>query len=268
MVTHRTKPVLALSLALLAAAPAMATHVQFSQRPDMQAGTDWLSMHRTFGPVVADDFVVQKPEVVALRWWGSYFSDDPLLGPGQQRPVSFEVSYHPDCPAGAPVSAQCPGDPRGNLGTSAPYAHSTPGQPYQFQAGVMATEVFFGLTAAGERVYEYFADLPVPIATTPGAVAWLDIAWFAGQFGTDPAAAVWGWHESDMHFQDNAVTTDRDAPPPGGNPHLGPWNRLTARDMAFEVITVPEPGSMAMSVLMLAALGTTRARRRGRAGAA
>lgn len=262
MTTRLTMPALAFALAALSATPVMATHIGFTQVPDMLNGTDYLSMHRSNGPVVADDFVVVKPEIWALRWWGSYFQNDPMLNGGQQRQVSFEISYHPDCPAGFPISPQCPGDPRGSAGAPTPYDHSTPGQPYQFQAGVIATETFYDVTFAGERVYEYFAVLPVPIQTTPGAIAWLDIAWFAGQLGTDPNADVWGWHESSQHFQDNAVQTDRNAPPPGGNPHLGPWNLLPGRDMAFEVITIPEPGALALSALLLGGLSITRARRR------
>jgi hypothetical protein len=236
---------------------AQATHVQFSQTPDMVNGTDIVSMHRSNGPVVGDDFIVQKPQIVGLHWWGSYFLNDPALPPSMSRAVQFEVSLHPDCPASALLSAQCPGDPRG--GNSA-YAYSTPGQPYQFQI-INATESFFGVTAGGEAVYEYRASLSTPWDSTSGAIEWLDIAWVAGQFGTDALADVWGWRESDQHHLDKAVQTDRLAPPPGGNPHLGPWNLLQGRDMGFEVITVPETGTLALVGLGL--FGLVASRRRG-----
>lgn len=243
--------VLLAASALALCGTAQASKVGFAQAPDMVAGTDYTSMHRANGPVVADDFVVHKNEIVGLRWWGSYFQDDPLSPPGPGRVVSFEISYHPDCVANAAVSAQCPGDPRnGNLA----YPYSTPGQPYQFQVPVLATEVLFGITAAGERVYEYFAWLDTPLVAVPGVVSWLDIAWIAGQFGTDFSADVWGWHESNQHFKDFAVQTDRLANatlPLGGNPHLGPWVMLGGHDMAFEVITVPEPGTLALLGLSL-----------------
>lgn len=246
--------------------PAHAVHVQFSQRPDMLAGTDTLSMHRSYGPVVADDFIVQKPEIVGFRWWGSYFAAAGQT-PGQQRGVTFELSYHSDCPAGAPISAQCPGDPRPAGAAPTPYGYSTPGQPYSFQV-LTAQETYFGTTARGEDVYEYFVMLPTPWGATAGAIAWLDVAWAAGQFGTDAGAAIWGWHESDEHNFDFAVQTDSAANrqlPLGGNPHLGPWNLLAGRDMAFEVITVPEPKSLLLVALAMLLAGTVRipgARRR------
>lgn len=236
---------------------AQATHVQFSQTPDMVNGTDIVSMHRTNGPVVADDFIVQKPQIVGLHWWGSYLQDDPALPPSMSRVVQFEVSLHPDCPANAPLSAQCPGDPRGAISANSGYTYSTPGQPYQFQI-IDAAESFFGMTVGGEVVYEYRATLNTPWDSTPGAIEWLDIAWVAGQFGTNALADVWGWHESDQHHLDNAVQTDRLAPSPGGNPHLGPWNLLQGRDMGFEVITVPETGTLALVGLGLFGLVASR----------
>ncbi len=260
---------LALVVLACAAGSAVADKVRFSQLPDMVGGTDHLSMHRTFGPVVADDFIVDKPTILGLRWWGSYLRDDPNLAPGQSRAVSFEVSHHADCPAFAPPSAACPGDPRGGP-LPLPYGYSTPGQPYQFQI-VTADETLFGVTAAGERVYEYFAMLNTPWASYQNAIAWLDIAWAAGQLGTDFAADVWGWHESFQHNFDWAVQTDRLANPVlplGGNPHLGPWNALMGRDMAFQVITIPEPASVALvGLAMIGALAAQRSRRRERGNA-
>lgn len=255
-----------LFLAAAAAAlslPAHSTHVQFAQRPDMVAGTDVTSMHRSFGPVVADDFIVNKPEIVGFRWWGSYFAAAGQAQ-GQQRGVTFELSYHTDCAAGAPISSQCPGDPRAAGAAPTPYPYSTPGQPYSFQI-LTAQETYFGTTAGGEDVYEYFVMLPTHWAATPGALAWLDVAWAAGQFGTDASADLWGWHESDEHHLDFAVQTDSAAnrllAQLGANPHLGPWNVLQGRDMAFEVITVPEPISLVLVGIALLAAGAAGGRR-------
>lgn len=258
---HSLTGALCLATTTLFCLPVHATHVQFSQLPDMVAGTDILSMHRTFGPVVADDFVVTKPAIVGFTWWGSYFADSGQ-SPTQPRNVSFELSYHTDCAAGAPVSASCPGDPRPS--STEPYPYSTPGQPYSFQI-VTAQETFFGNTATGDAVYEYTVNLPTSWVATPGAIAWLDVAWAAGQFGTGFDDSIWGWHESDQHNFDWAVQTDRDANtqlPLGGNPHLGPWNMLQGSDMAFQVITVPEPMTLLLVSLGLFGIVATRGRSR------
>lgn len=202
--------------------------VKWSQPPDMVFGIDYLSMHRVTGPVVVDDFRSNGMPIVGFHWWGSYFQNDPNLGPTQDRNVQFEISFHPDVPAG--------NDPN--------YTFSTPGQPYQFQL-VTAEESFFGTTQSQQRVYEYWALLNTPWTEVAGNIYWVDFAWVAGQFNTDPSGIIWGLHESSVHWNDSAVTTN--PPSPGGNPHLGPWMLVGVgqRDMAFEVLgQVPEPSTM------------------------
>jgi hypothetical protein len=215
---------------------------KWSQLPDMNQGTDWLSMHRANGTVVVDDFRSTGSPIVGFHWWGSYFNSDPNLQPGQQRQVSFEVSLHPDVPA-------------------VPPQFSTPGQPYQFQI-VNAQETFFGITAGGQNVYEYWAKLIIPWSETAGTIYWSDIAWAAGQFGTDPLANIWGWHESFQHWNDSAVTTL--VVGAGGNPHTGTWALVGGggHDMAFEVLTTPEPGTILLVGAGLTGLGLLRWRSR------
>ena len=79
--------------------------VKWSQLPDMQQGTDYLSMYRpnnpSDGPVVADDFRSNGQHIVGFHWWGSYFDPcDPGLPPPPDRTVQFKISFHPNCPAG------------------------------------------------------------------------------------------------------------------------------------------------------------------------
>ena len=74
---------------------------KWSQAPDMDRGTDVLSMHRTNGPVVADDFVSDGRAIAGFHWWGSYLPDPTtgqewVTGQGAERSVSFEISFHQD----------------------------------------------------------------------------------------------------------------------------------------------------------------------------
>lgn len=221
----------------------------------MDQGTDQLSMHRSFGPVVADDFQSDGRPITGFHWWGSYFEDASQVPDSAiDRIVSFEISFHQDCPIV---------DPTCNNG--GPYPYSTPRDGTYFSAVVDVEEDFFGTTAGGEDVYEYWLD--VTNLTGPGflggtwdeiagTIYWVDFAWNSGQFGTDPAGDVWGWHQSFEQNLDFAVTT---APGGSSNPHIGPWNVL-ASDMAFEVLTVPEPSILALFGIGLAGMGFARKR--------
>ena len=214
---------------------------KWSQGPDMDLGTDQLSMHRTNGPIVADDFMSDGRDIWGFHWWGSYLNDPRTnaefdAGQGAERQVSFEISFHKDCPANDPTCVLA-GEPA--------YSYSTPSNDYQ-SIIIDVEEDFYGTTNGGENVYEYWVELPSPWEEIAGEVYWVDFGWNAGQFGTGFTSDVWGWHQSDEQNLDFAVTTLAAS---GGNPHAGTWSVLNS-DMAFEVITVPEP-----NVIMLMGLG-------------
>ena len=238
--------------------------VKWSQAPDMDLGTDQLSMHRSGGPVVADDFVSNGKPITGFHWWGSYLNDPStgqewdagqVANPNVDRLVSFEISFHQDCPAGDPT-----------CNNSGPFPFSTPSNnPSYFDVILDVEESFFGTTNGGENVYEYWVSvvgIPGPgfLGGTWDEIAdetyWVDFAWNAGQFGTPFNADVWGWHESSVQNLDFAVTT---SPGVGGNPHIGPWSVLQS-DMAFEVLYVPEPTFLALFGIGLAGAGFARKR--------
>ena len=143
---------------------------KWEQAPDMDAGTDYLSMHRTDGPIVADDFQSDGRDIYGFHWWGSYFMDaGQTQDPTVDRSVSFEISFHNDCPAGNTDCVQP--RPDGTAGDA--YSYSTPSHDYA-SVIVDAEEDFFGITASGETVYEYWVLLPVPWEEIAGETYWVD----------------------------------------------------------------------------------------------
>ena len=235
---------------------------KWTQLPDMVDGDDNLSMHRSGGPVVADDFVSDGRVIAGFHWWGSYL-DDPATGQsfdtgqGPERNVQFEISFHENCPANS-ADPDCVG------AGGVPHPFSTPKNGNYFSAIFDVEEDFYGTTDDGIDIYEYW----ISVEGTPGPsflnftwdeiageTYWVDFAWAAGQFGTDFNADVWGWAKADnsgICILDCAVTT---AAGVGGNPHIGPWTELVGEDKAFEVITVPEPGSILLMGLGLLGMG-------------
>lgn len=229
------------------AAPIYSPHYKpkWSQLPDMDTGIDTLSMHRSFGPVVADDFRSDGRPITGFRWWGSYFQD---VNQGPNRDVSFEISLHLDCPA---FDATC--------NNGGPYDYATPSDGNYFSAIITAEEKYFGTTSLGDDVFEYWFSVEGLLGPdfwggtwneVAGEIYWLDVAWNAGQFGSSISDDVWGWHDSFEQNLASAVTTASGGP---ANPHIGPWDRI-GRDKAFEVLTVPEPPIALMFAVGFAAM--------------
>jgi hypothetical protein len=117
----------------------------------------------------------------------------------------------------------------------------------------------------------------------PGEVYWISIQAFVGhrpELVTDPATGevrwvaietgkfanehYWGWHTSPFHFND--VATMGMLAMPNMNWEFFGWQRIQPQhmlvDMAFQLKTFPEPGSMFLAALAMAGSALAARRRR------
>ncbi len=189
-------------------------------------GMDWRSDH-TMSSVMADDFLCTSLDpIVAVRWWGSYVGEGPNSGlaPRPKTPpatIGFDISFHDS------TGNYIPGVHPWSLPTGLLYL-----QP------VLAQEEYVGVDQSGDYVYRYDAFLPQPFyqqGTTANPLEYfIDI--------DQPSGQNWGWHESPTQILDVPAISPA---------HNGPWNNsLGVHDLAFELMSIPEP-----SVLTLGGLG-------------
>ncbi len=240
---HILLPILMVCLLLAAGAVVRADYIEgpikWSQLPDMDTGTDQYSVHLG-DAVCSNDYRCVDPDpVVAVRWWGSYLDNS---GPaeGAVNHPTFELAFHYDCPANTQ-----------DFETGEILAYSHPTLVPIIHPWVVAQEIYVGTTLGGERVYRYDAYLPEAFdqwywknddMNPHGSdIFWIDIGRVhldASGEEVNPPTIQWGWHESETVKLDNAIS----------NPayHFGPWAGVTVlqKDLAFEVITIPEPATM------------------------
>lgn len=210
---------------------------------------DFSSEFRSFEPLwecaMADDWTCPDgQEIASVRWWGSYWTP----------PSPGAYTYYSDGFYGAQpgsitsflISVRTNEGPMGGV----PFDH--PGDiiaAYTAPISIVNETEAFQITKSTdplvmERVYEYNVDLgeatgaygPFPFPQTMGTKYWLCIY---ARFDNDSANInrQWGWHEADAHSGGYAVQTvegnfDQWCIPCGGH------------DMAFELLPVPEPGSI------------------------
>jgi hypothetical protein len=196
-------------------------------------GVDYLSNH-DFGNVRADDFLCNDARPIgAVRWWGSY------VGHSTQRPdtigftMPFDVSFHWSTA-------------NGNPGIH-PFSLPVNGAPLSLQT-VLAQQTFVGYDQFGEAVYRYDAYLSQPFAQTPGTEYFLDI--------DQPGTEDWGWHAATTQNLDWSALAPN---------HNGVWQTPgSPYDLAFELMVIPEPSGVTLSLLGLCVLGLwQRARKIG-----
>jgi len=195
-------------------------------------GMDWRSDH-TQGGIMADDFLCTSLDpIVAVRWWGSYVGEGPATGAGPRQTtppstIAFDIDFY------------------GSTGGPHPLSLPTAlllGQP------VFAQEDYVGVDQFGDYVYRYDAYLPLPFyqqGTTANPVEYFMAI-------DQPSGQPWGWHESPTQIMDFPAFSPA---------HGGTWTTIAPmHDLAFELMTIPEPGVATLGGFGLLALLISRRR--------
>jgi hypothetical protein len=237
-----------------------ASVVKWSQLPRMdQYGFDF-SSETQVPSAVADDWQCNdERDVIAIRWWGSYwFSMDKAGNSYYPYPNSdhwgnpvnvppgtvtgFIISIYNDIPAGA-------GDPYwSHPGNQLYEATLSMGQVTETVYGNIDHQdgVIGDPNDIIETVFQYKANLPQPFQQEIGTVYWLSIV----AIDPDGNPIQWGWHESEVLIMDNAVQSGYSTIP---------WDLIPSKDMAFELQVVPLPNTLLLVVTgLIGILGMRR----------
>jgi len=251
----RLKMLMLVGILLMLAGPLAAQRdgktdlVKWSQWVDIATGRDIASTWVTTQPVqkpgqvIADDWrCLDGLPVTDVHWWGSYIEGEPGL------PMMFEISIHEDIPD----NGCCP---------------SHPGALLHSEIGFVGTDVQEAFFAAADEhdIYQYNYDLLVPFEQVQGEIYWLNIIAIV----PSSSDVLWGWHTAIRPAPENgidaAVRIDDYCLTTGEYTQWGPmYDDLTCSgvQMAFELTTIPEPGSVALvGTALLGAIGIKRRRK-------
>jgi len=196
---------------------------------DIYWGWDQLSFIGPWGggPQVADDWECRdKLPVTDFHWWGSYIDwKDPI--PPPNKVLGFWFGIYTDIPVQPGVDFSRPGQLIWQYQTN------------QFTETFVGWDVRMPGTPPIEATFQYNVYLPrTDWFYQPGdkTILWLSIR------AIEPSGTFqeWGWKTRPHYFQDDAVYGFDGT---GWQPIYGPDG--LSWDMAFEISTVPEPGSLA-----------------------
>lgn len=229
-----------LLLAQCAALPQAQEYPKYTQPPDMNPSYSFASATQfSFSMVSADDWVCADGNAITkVRWWGSYWTcpspgaftaySDMLHNAPIGGITGFTISIFDNVPAG---------DPANTLGFSHPGTLLA-----QYNPSGNCSETFHGTVVMSASpyvyadIYNYSTTLTVPFPQEQGKTYWLAVA-----ASLPDITKQWGWHETDGHWNAYAVQTTGTVP----NEWLDWYIPCGGHDLAFELVCVPEPGSLA-----------------------
>ena len=217
--------------------------VIWSQRPDMQNNEPSLSTEFS-SAVSSADFIVSNSlwdttslwPVKQIKWWGAYLDGyDPGNNTSNQH---FVIALSHD------VSPQTTDPVTGEV---LPFSH--PGDTFTI-VSTNVQESFFGVTDNGIKLYEYTMTVPGMSMPKPQS----PIYWIALNYLEDEH--LWGWAETSELLLGNSISN------PAPELYVGPWADATVltRDLALEIIAIPEPATL--SFFALGSLATFYRRKR------
>jgi PEP-CTERM motif len=225
---HRRWMTLAAATTLALSASLSHAAVVFSNLPTNNSLQ--VSYHNAIGPILADDFSpATGGAITRVEWWGSRAADS-----------RWEIAFNTNSPAGQP-----------NVD------NPVSGALIKFGGDGLLTALGVQDVVGLPDVYHYSVDLPGPLVplVNAGTTYWFTVANFSDgwQWADALDGPVVGSERFDAHRSIGGICTD-------GGPHCGPWTDVHT-DFAFRINAVPEPSSLALTVVGLALAGWRVSRR-------
>lgn len=277
--TRLTLFVAAVAVAAFAAVPAAADWdpndptivTKWVQLPDLEpTGLDVLATWHAdppgaIGKVLADDWKCDRTgPITDVHVWGSWLNDLlPVQGPEQ---VAFELRIYSDIPAD-PAGVNGEWSRPGELLWEKRYQPPSTDMRAKLYADAVQEQFYDPnqneMIGTDTQVWLYNFDIPLDEAFVQkqGTIYWLSVQ-AAPHLATAGGQAVFGWKTSINHFNDDAVFADNvgfvgPAPNPDQwfemrYPSFHPFGGESI-DLAFAITTIPEPASLALMLVGLAA---------------